>query len=84
MASTARPRILTIRSKKPKAKSSPEQSLREIAAIIEQHMTNEGLSEKEKNAKVAHFALLVDNEINEKTTQHAKPLKRRQIAGSRV
>jgi hypothetical protein len=84
MASTARPRILTIRSKRSKSKSSKEQSLREIVAIIEQHMTDEGLCEKEKNAKVAKFASLVDDEISEKMMHPATPSKRHQIAGSRV
>jgi hypothetical protein len=40
-------------------------------------MTDEGLSEKEKNAKVALFASLVDEEITGKTTRRATTSKRR-------
>ena len=77
MASTARPQIRSIRPDGPSAKLSRRQALRKIAAIIEDHMTEEGLSEEEKNAKVALFASLVDGEITGKMTRHAtvsKPL----------
>jgi hypothetical protein len=77
MASTARPQIRTIRPGRPVAKPSPQEALRKIAALIENHMTDEGLSEKEKNAKVALFASLVDEEIIAKTTQSATASKRR-------
>jgi|HubBroStandDraft_1064217.scaffolds.fasta_scaffold15901_5 hypothetical protein len=76
MASTARPRIRTVRSKAPLQASSREQALQRIAAIIEKHMSDEGLDEKEKDAKVATFAAMVDEEITVKRKQHATPLKR--------
>ena len=54
MATVAQPRVKTNRL---------DPRLREIADIIEGHMTAEGLSEEEKNAKVELFASLVDSEI---------------------
>jgi hypothetical protein len=84
MASTARAKIQTIRSGRPEVKLSRKQALREIAAIIEKHMTDEGLSEKEKNAKVARFASMVDEEITAKKPQRATPLKRHRTVGSRA
>ena len=55
MASVAQPRVKTNRL---------DPRLREIADIIESHMTAEGLSEEEKNVKVELFASLVDSEVS--------------------
>jgi hypothetical protein len=55
MATVAQPRVKTNRV---------DPRLQEIADIIESHMTAEGLSEDEKNAKVDLFASLVDSEIS--------------------
>ncbi|MGA7341460.1 MAG: hypothetical protein WBE72_01450 [Terracidiphilus sp.] len=84
MASATQPRIRANRALKLKAKPSKDSALREIAAIIEKHMTDEGLSEKEKNTKVKLFASLVDKEISERKRQSATPSKRRRTAGSRA
>jgi hypothetical protein len=37
--------------------------LQKIANIIEDHMSGQGLTEDEKNAKVALFSSLVDEEV---------------------
>jgi hypothetical protein len=84
MASASRPHIQAVRSLKPRVKPSREAALRKIAAIVEDQMTEMGLTEAEKNAKVAHFASLVDADVTEKMRLRAKPSKQRQTAGSLV
>jgi len=47
----------------PARKTSREEAAKKIAGILEEHMTNAGLSEKEKNARVKKFSDRVDNAI---------------------
>jgi hypothetical protein len=42
-------------------KVSRPQAAQRIASLLEQHMSEQGLSEKEKNAKVKQFATRVSN-----------------------
>jgi hypothetical protein len=77
MASATRPRIQAIRSHKPTVKPSRESALRKIAVILEDQMTDMGLTEAEKNAKVALFVSMVDEEVTEKMTLRATHSKRR-------
>ncbi len=66
MASAAPSRIRTSRSPKPAVEPSREAALRTIARILEDQMTDMGLSEEEKNAKTALFAAMVDEKVNAK------------------
>ena len=42
-------------------KASRPQAAQRIASLLEQHMSEQGLSEKEKNAKVKQFATRVSS-----------------------
>jgi hypothetical protein len=77
MASATRPRIQAVHSLKPRVESSREGALRKIAAIIEDQMAEMGLTEAEKNAKVALFASLVDADVTKKKRLRATPSKQR-------
>ena len=46
------------------AEAKREAALRKIANIFEEQMTSLGLSEKEKNARVAEFAAFVDSKVS--------------------
>lgn len=48
---------------KPKPKPDRRTAARRIAALIEQHMTESGLSEREKNNRVKQFSKRVDKAI---------------------
>jgi hypothetical protein len=84
MASATRPHIRAIGPRAQVVKPSRESALQAIAAILEDQMTEMGLTEAEKNAKVALFASLVDADITEKKTLRAMPSVQRQTAGSRA
>jgi hypothetical protein len=72
MANTARPRVQSIRSRRPAAKPSREQSLRKIARILEDQMTDLGLNEEEKNAKTAELVAFVSDATASKLAPRAK------------
>ena len=72
MASASRPRIQAIRPLKPIARSSRESALRKIASIVEDQMTEMGLSEEEKNAKTAEFVAFVSDVVASKLAPDAK------------
>ena len=76
MASAARSQIRTIRSRKPAVRTSRESSLQKIVAILEDQMTDMGLSEEEKNAKTAELVASVSDAVTSKLAPHAKPVKR--------
>lgn len=76
MASATRPHIRMIRSRKPAVKPSRECSLRKIVAILENQMTDMGLSEEEKNAKTAELVASVSDAVTSKLAPHAKLAKR--------
>ena len=46
------------------AEAKREAALRKIAVIFEEQMTSMGLSETEKNARVAEFAAFVDSKVS--------------------
>jgi hypothetical protein len=54
MASVAHPRVKT---------KLPDPRLGTIADLIESHMASQGLTEDERNAKVALFSSMVDKEV---------------------
>jgi hypothetical protein len=51
---------------------SREDALRKIAAIVEDQMTEMGLSEEEKNAKTAEFVAFVSDVVASKLAPDAK------------
>lgn len=75
MASTARPAIRTIRPNKRATKPSRDRGLRKIARILEDQMTDLGLSEEEKNAKTAELVAFVSDAVSSKLAPHAKRSK---------
>ena len=60
------------------AEAKREAALRKIANIFEEQMTSLGLSEKEKNARVAEFAAFVDSKVP--SAPHPKRAARLQSA----
>jgi helix-turn-helix protein len=64
MATAAQPRVKT---------NLPDPRLGTIADLIESHMDSQGLTEDEKNVKVALFSSMVDAEIakNGRTAKHS-------------
>ncbi|MGA2167394.1 MAG: hypothetical protein ABSG62_04235 [Terracidiphilus sp.] len=73
MASTTRPAIRTIRSSKPAAKPSRERAARKIVAILEDQMTEMGLTEEEKSQKTAEFAAFVRDVVSSHAKQQEQP-----------
>lgn len=84
MASTARPPIRTIRSRRPAPKPSREEALRKIAGILEDQMTDMGFSEEEKNAKTAELVDFVSDTVTSKLAHRAKPSRRLRSVGVRA
>jgi hypothetical protein len=84
MASATRPHIRMIRSRKPAGRPSRESALKTIVAILEDQMTDMGLNEEEKNAKVALFASLVDGDLTGKETLHATLSSQHHTVGNPV
>ena len=57
-------------------------AMRKITAILEEQMTSLGLTEEEKNAKIAEFAEFVDSKVS--SAPHSKQLKPSRIAALQV
>ena len=68
MASATRPRIQAIHSLQSPVNSSREMAARKIVTILEDQMTEMGLTEEEKNQKTAEFAAFVSDVVS----SHAK------------
>ena len=80
MASATRPHIRTVGSRKLAVKPSRESALQSIVAILEDQMTDRGLSEEEKNAKTAELVASVSDAVTLKLAPHARHLTRRHSA----
>ena len=76
MASATRPRIRTAGSRRLAVKPSRELALQKIVAILEDQMTDMGLTEEEKNAKTAELVESVSEAVTSKLAPSAKPLTR--------
>jgi hypothetical protein len=62
--------------KMPAVESKREAGLQKLAAIFEEQLTNLGLSEEQKDARVAEFAAFVDAKVAAaKNAKHSKPLQ---------
>jgi len=81
MASSAQSRIKATRTPKPLVKtlaakqdrtSARESALRKIAGILEDQMTDMGLSEDEKNRKTAELGAFVCDAVSSSLAPHAK------------
>jgi hypothetical protein len=77
MASIARPRIQPVRSNKAKrstllASKGREAALSELAAILEDQMTEVGLSEGAKNEKTAELVAFVSATASSRFASRAK------------
>jgi hypothetical protein len=73
MASKARPAIRTIRSSKSTLKGPRASAARKIVAILEDQMTEMGLTEEEKNQKTAEFAAFVKDAVSAHAKQPKQP-----------
>jgi hypothetical protein len=62
--------------------SKREAAASKIVAILEQHMTDIGLTDAEKDAKVTEMASIVDKAVSAKTNPRAKHSRRSQIVES--
>jgi hypothetical protein len=76
MASATRPHLRAAGSRKLAVKPSRERALQKIVAILEDQMTDKGLSEEEKNAKTAELVASVSDAVTSKLAPSAKPLSR--------
>jgi len=74
MASATRPHIQAIRSLQPPVNLSREMAARKIVAILEDQMTEKGLTEEEKNQKTAEFAAFVSDVVSSHA-KHSKQLR---------
>ncbi len=72
------------RSRKPLVQDVNEDAFRTIASIFEAQMDEMGLTETQKNAKVAEITAFVDRKINDRAEATAKPLEPHRIATSRA
>lgn len=62
--------------KLPIAKSKQAAGLQKLAAIFEEQLTSLGLSEEQKDARVAEFSAFVDAKVaSVKSAKHSKPLE---------
>jgi hypothetical protein len=93
MPTTTRPRIQTIRSPKLRVKISVakehqkmarENALQEIAGILEDQMTDLGLSEKEKNRKTAELIALTSDAVFSNLAPGARQPKQLRSAARRA
>jgi hypothetical protein len=66
------------------AKLKQEAGLRKIAQMLEQHMTDKGLSEDERNEKTAQLMSVVSKTVTAKLKAPAKRKERLQIAASQA
>jgi hypothetical protein len=58
----------------PAVESKRDAGLQKLAAIFEEQLTSLGLSEEQKDARVAEFAAFVDAKVaSAKTAKHSKP-----------
>jgi hypothetical protein len=73
MKSNVRP---FIKLRQSKAKTSRQKALRKIATLLEDQMTEDRLSEKEKNAKTADLAALAADVVASRLAPHSKRSKR--------
>jgi hypothetical protein len=76
MASATRSHIRTAGSRRLAVNPSRELALQSIVAILEDQMTDMGLTEEEKNAKTAELVASVSDAVTSKFAPSAKPLTR--------
>jgi hypothetical protein len=84
MATAARSRVRAIHPHKTTATPSREQALRKIARILEDQMTDMGLTEEEKNAKTAELVSFVSDAVASKLAPNSKPSRQPHSAGHRA